>query len=76
MENCTMEFSEFIKNIPSQVSFSQKGLARELHMGFTSVNRWENNKSKPNQIARHALAEFCSKNNLDQELIDLLGKNN
>ena len=43
-------------------------------MGFTSVNRWENNKSKPNQIARHTLAELCRKNNLDQELIDLLEK--
>ena len=41
-------------------------------MGFTSVNRWENNKSKPNQIARHALVELCKKNNLDQELIEAL----
>lgn len=69
-----MEISEVIKNIRSQLSLSQEGLARELHMGFTSVNRWENNKSKPNQIARRALAELCKKNNLDQELIDLLEK--
>lgn len=47
-----MELSEVIKNIRSRLSLSQEGLARELHMGFTSVNRWENNKSKPNQIAR------------------------
>ena len=39
-----MEISEVIKNIRSQMSLSQEGLARELHMGFTSVNRWENNK--------------------------------
>ena len=44
-----MEISEVIKNIRSQLSLSQEGLARELHMGFTSVNRWENNKSKPNR---------------------------
>ena len=56
-----MEISEVIKNIRSQLSLSQEGLARELHMGFTSVNRWENNKSKPNQIARRALAELCRK---------------
>lgn len=67
-----MEISEVIKNIRSQLSLSQEGLARELHMGFTSVNRWENNKSKPNQIARHALVELCKKNNLDQELIEAL----
>ena len=33
-----MEISEVIKNIRSQLSLSQEGLARELHMGFTSVN--------------------------------------
>lgn len=41
-------------------------------MGFTSVNRWENNKTKPNQIARHALVELCKKKNLKQDLIELL----
>lgn len=56
-----MDIPEVIKNIRSELNLSQEGLARELHMGFTSVNRWENNKSKPNQIARHALAEICRK---------------
>lgn len=56
-----METSEVIKNIRSQLSLSQEGLARELYMGFTLVNRWENNKSKPNQIARPALTELCKK---------------
>ena len=50
-----MDISEVIKNIRSELNLSQEGLARELHMGFTAVNRWENHKSKPNQIARHAL---------------------
>lgn len=67
-----MNISAVIKNIRLELNLSQEGLARELHMGFTSVNRWENNKSKPNQIARYALAELCRKNNLNQEFIDLL----
>ena len=37
-----MDISEVIKNIRSELNLSQEGLARELHMGFTSVNRWEN----------------------------------
>ena len=41
-----MEISEVIKNIRLELNLSQEGLARELHMGFTSVNRWENHKSK------------------------------
>lgn len=50
-----MEISEVAKNIRIELNLSQEGLAREIHMGYTSVNRWENNKSKPNQIASHAL---------------------
>ena len=56
-----IEIFEVIKNIRSQLSLSQEGLARELHMGFTPVNRWESNKSKSNKIARHTLAELCKK---------------
>ena len=41
-------------------------------MGFTSVNRWENNKTKPNQIARHALVELCKKKKLKQDLYETL----
>ena len=71
-----MDTSKAIKNIRYELNLSQEGLARELHMGFTSVNRWENHKSKPNQIARHALAELCRKNNLDQKLIESLEASN
>ena len=71
-----MEISEVVKNIRFELNLSQEGLARELHMGFTSINRWENNKSKPNQIARHALKELCKKKNLNQELIEALESNN
>lgn len=71
-EKIDMELSEIIKTIRSELNLSQEGLARELHVGFSSVNRWENNKSKPNQIARYALIELCKKKNLDQGLISLL----
>lgn len=71
-EKIGMELSEIIKTIRSELNLSQEGLARELHVGFSSVNRWENNKSKPNQIARYALIELCKKKNLDQDLISLL----
>ena len=67
-----MELSEIIKTIRSELNLSQEGLARELHVGFSSVNRWENNKSKPNQISIYALIELCKKKNLDQDSISLL----
>ena len=71
-----MDISKVIKNIRCELNLSQEGLARELNMGFTSVNRWENHKSNSNQIARHALAELCRKNHLYQRLIESLEANN
>lgn len=67
-----MELSEVIKNIRLELNLSQEGLARELHVGFTSVNRWENNRTKPNRIARHALVELCKKKKLKQDLYETL----
>ena len=69
-----MEFFEIIKRVRLELGLSQEGLARELHVGFTSVNRWENNKAKPNQIARYALIELCKNKNVSENLIDLLQK--
>ncbi|MBT2740746.1 DNA-binding transcriptional regulator [Bacillus sp. ISL-77] len=69
-----MELSEAIKKVRLELCLSQEGLARELHVGFTSVNRWENNHTKPNQIARHALIEFCKNKNVSSELIEFLVK--
>jgi putative transcriptional regulator len=67
-----MELSEAVKKLRIELGLSQEGLARELHVGFTSVNRWENGHTKPNQIARHALIELCKGNKINQEIIDLI----
>lgn len=67
-----MELSEAIKAIRLELGLSQEGLARELHVGFTSVNRWENGHTKPNQIARHALIELCKNKSMEQQLMSLL----
>lgn len=69
-----MELSDVIKQVRLEMGLSQEGLARELHVGFTSVNRWENNHSKPNQIARHALIELCKNKEISPELMELLTK--
>ena len=67
-----MELSEVIKKVRLELCLSQEGLARELHVGFTAVNRWENGHTKPNQIARHALIELCKNKSVTPELIELL----
>lgn len=67
-----MELSEVIKKVRLELGLSQEGLARELHVGFTAVNRWENGHTRPNQIARHALIELCKNKSVTPELIELL----
>jgi len=67
-----MELSEVIRKIRLELRLSQEALARELHVGFTAVNRWENGHTKPNQIARHALIELCKDKNITPDLIELL----
>lgn len=66
-----MELNEIIKIIRLKLGLSQEGFARELHVGFTSVNRWENSKTKPNQIARHSIVELCKSKNIDDDLIKI-----
>ncbi len=56
-----MEISEVIKNIRSQLSLSQEGLARELHMGFTSVNRWETINQNPIRLQDTLWQNFAGK---------------
>ncbi len=46
-------------------------MAQELHAGFASVTSRENNKTKPNQIARHALIELCKRKNINKDLISV-----
>lgn len=70
-----MNLDEAIKRVRSDMGLYQEALARELHVGFTSVNKWENGHSKPNQIARHALVKLCRENNIEPELIEITEKN-
>jgi len=54
MRRFSIDSSELIKKVRLELCYSQEGLASELHVGFTSVNRWESNHAKPNQITHRA----------------------
>ncbi|MBI5969820.1 MAG: helix-turn-helix domain-containing protein [Deltaproteobacteria bacterium] len=43
------------------LGWSQERLARELNVSFSTVNRWEAGKTRPNGMARKALAALFSK---------------
>jgi DNA-binding transcriptional regulator YiaG len=64
-----MDFAQTVKEIRIKLNMSQEQLARELHVSFATVNRWENGKNSPNMIAKKELYDFCKKKGLEEALI-------
>ncbi len=60
-----MRFSELVKCVRRDLSLSQEQIARELNISFSTVNRWENGKSKPSNMAKEIFFAFCESNNID-----------
>ena len=60
-----MSFAEAIKQIRCKCLLSQEAFAKTLGVSFTTVNRWENGKSKPSFKALRTIDDYCKKNNID-----------
>lgn len=54
-----MSVAENIKQIRKKAFLSQESFAKEIGVSFSTVNRWENGKSKPNYSALKRFNEFC-----------------
>lgn len=59
-----MSFADFIKHIRKETFCSQESFAKELGVSFSTVNRWENGKSKPSYAAMKQILSFCDKNGI------------
>ena len=62
-----MEFRKKLKEVRNIIGYSQEQLARALGVSFATVNRWENGKSEPRQIALNTFENFCALHNIDLE---------
>lgn len=60
-----MTYSSEIKKLRQKCFLSQETFARELEVSFSSVNRWEGGRSKPNMIAMKKIKNFCETHDLD-----------
>ena len=60
-----MSFSEELRNLRQHCFLSQEAFARELNVSFSSVNRWEGGRSKPNMVAMKNIKAFCESHNID-----------
>lgn len=65
-----MDYPQMIKDIRSTLNLSQEDLARELHISYATVNRWENAKAMPSKMAKRTLIDYCKQNKLLQHVLD------
>ena len=63
-----MNFSEGIKYIRKTAYLSQESFAKEIEVSFSTVNRWERGKSKPNYAAMKKINAFCNANSIKYHL--------
>ena len=52
--------AENLKKLRQQKGWSQEDLARELGVSFATVNRWENDKTKPSRLAQGKIRQVAN----------------
>lgn len=65
-----MEFSVVVKIVRERLQLSQEQLARELNISFSTINRWENGKSRPSQMAKELFKRFCLTRGINLETLE------
>ena len=60
-------FSDQVKYVRNQLKLSQKKFADLLGVSFATINRWENSKNEPSQLAKNSFYDFCENNFIDVE---------
>lgn len=64
-----MTFPEMVKYVRKQLNMSQNQLAQALNVSYATINRWENDKVTPSNLAQKSFYDFCESNFIDIELI-------
>lgn len=60
-----MSFSDKVKYVREKLHLSQQMLANELGIAFSTVNRWENCKGKPQYAAVKKFYDYCTKHGIE-----------
>lgn len=67
-----LTFSETVKKLREGLNLTQELLAQNLKVSFLTVNKWENNKTKPLRSIRSNLVGFAKDRNLSEVIITAL----
>ena len=57
-----MTFPEQVKKVRVLLNLSQQQLAEALNVSFSTINRWENDKVIPSNLAQKSFYDFCEGN--------------
>ena len=67
-----MTFADELKRIRQRSFLTQEAFAKEVNVSFSTVNRWESGKTKPNLIAMKSIKEFRNTNNVEYDKLEEL----
>ncbi len=67
-----MTFGKALKCMREELKLTQEALARELNVSFATVNKWENDKTKPLRIINDRIIEFSKEKGVSAETVDAL----
>lgn len=68
----SVEFAKQVKHVREQLRLSQQQLAVALNVSFATINRWENSKVTPSNLAQRTFYEFCESNFIDEDALKRL----
>lgn len=60
-----MNFPDEIRKTRQRLFLTQEDFAKEIGVAFSTVNRWEGGKSKPNLSAMKSIKEFYFRHDID-----------
>lgn len=67
-----MELRDALRLLRSEIGLTQTELAGALHVSFTTVSRWENKFTRPNQAASIAIIELAKAHHVSAACLDAL----
>ena len=65
-----MSFPKEIKRIRQRSFLTQQEFADVIGVAFSTVNRWESGRSKPNLKAMKSINTFCLDNKIPYEVLE------
>jgi len=67
-----MKLNEAIKQIRLELKLSQTAFAKKLHVSFSTVNRWENGRVKPNRLATVTIISLAEDSHINPDLVECI----